>query len=137
MEMSNKNGSGFKTLDLDELIGQAKPIKVKWQGESYEMLRSDGISPKQAVKFQKLQPRAQGLLTGDHAEVSDEEASQLEAIIDEMLAIVCVELPLENIPFGMKLKIIQFYVEETQGKNAVDAAVQRVSEPIGGASSAS
>jgi hypothetical protein len=127
------NGNGRRLLDLDELLGQARPIKVKWQGATYELLNSDGISPKQAVQFQKMQGRVQNLIGSDQSSVtSDQDAVELEAVLDEMLGMLCAELPLGEIKFGMKLKIITFYVQETQGKNGVDAAV---SEPIGAASS--
>lgn len=104
-----------RILDLDELLGQASAIKVKWNGREYELLRMESVSPKQAVKFQKLQARANRLqMNSDNTE--DADAVELESVMDEMLAMLCADLPLAEIPFGMKMRIVTFYGEEAQGK---------------------
>lgn len=110
-------------LDLDELFGQARVVKVKWKNREYEFLRIDGITPKQAVKFQKLQAKvSQITLTpspspNGRGESDDaQDAVKLEEALDEMLQILCQSLPLDDVPFGMKLKIIEFYGEETSVK---------------------
>lgn len=131
MSDDKNNGSGFKTLDLDELLGQAKPIRVKWDGKTHDLIGADGISPKQAVQLQSMQARVWKLTDGTKTDVTDADAAALESVVDEMLGMLCNDLPLDTIPFGSKLKIITFYVAETQGKNAQDAAVET---PIGAAS---
>lgn len=104
-----------RVLDLDDLLGQASSIKVKWNGREYELLRMESVSPKQAVKFQKLQARANRLQTnGESTEEAD--AVELENVMDEMLGMLCKDLPLTEIPFGMKMRIVTFYGEQAQGK---------------------
>jgi hypothetical protein len=121
-----------KTLDLDELFGQARAVKVKWQGREYELLRMEGISPKQAVYFQKLQLRASKLQSNTEA-VDDESAEEIETLFDDMLKILCADLPLQDMQFVHKMRVLTFYIEETQGKKALETAL---SQAIGEKSSA-
>lgn len=112
-------------LDLDELFGQARAVKVKWQDKEYELLRMDAISPKQAVKFQQLELRA-GNLQSIGAELTDENAAELEQTIDEMLAMLCKDLPLAELSFIYKTRILTFYAQETQGKKALKVALKNL-----------
>ena len=112
-----------KILNLDDLFGQAKPIKVRWQGQEYEFLRMDGITPKQALEFQRLQLKAGKI---QNAESIDEaSAMQIEEVFNDMLKILCPKIPLEEMTFLMKTRIVTFYIEETQGKNALETALMK------------
>lgn len=122
-----------KVLDMDELFGQMETIKVKWQGLKYELLRMDGISPKQAVQFQKLQSRANMLATASDKASEEKDAEELEALVNEMLKILCVTLPVNELKFGMKMQIIQFYVAESQLKK--NQEIPPMNKPTGETSS--
>lgn len=118
-----------RVLDLDELFGQARAVKVKWQGKEYELLRMEAIGPRQAVEFERLQARAARLYSSDTANgngATDQDAADLEALIDGMLKILSEELPIGDMAFGVKLRIVQFYAEETQGKKKVEGALKKV-----------
>lgn len=104
-----------KALDLDDLFGQARAVKVKWQGKEYELIQLSGIGPKDALLLQKMQARITAL-GSQEGEFSDQNAEELEKMFDEMLSVLSKELPLETIPFGGKMRIIEFYTEETSGK---------------------
>jgi hypothetical protein len=127
--MSDEN----KVLDLDELFGQARAVKVKWQGKEYELLQMDAISPKQSLLFQKMVGRVQKLQaaqpnSGEHSEEEDEKnAVELEALVNECLKLLCAELPVETIPFGRRMQIMMFYSQETQGKKALEVALSNLS----------
>lgn len=130
-----------RILDLDDLLGQNKSVKVKWHTKEYALLTVEAISPKQAVQFQRMQEKTIKLQTpkanGDaskNADVTDDDAAQLEALVDEMLIMLCSELPIGEIPFGGKMRILNFYMEETQGKKALEVAL---SPPTGVTSSQS
>lgn len=109
-----------KILDLDELFGQARAVKVRWLGKEYELLKLEGISPRQSVKFQQMQMRANVL---QNAEGTDEQADEVEKLLNEMLKMLCAELPVETIPFMAKTRVMGFYIEETQGKKALETAL--------------
>ena len=112
-----------KTLDLDELFGQARAIKVKWGGRFYELVRLEALGPKPISRFQALQEKASNLqkisLDG---EITDEQDQQIIELFDEMLKMLCKELPVSQIPFAAKSKVLEFYITETQGKNSLDIA---------------
>lgn len=118
-----------KALDLDELFGQARALKVKWQGKEYELLKLEGISPTQAARFQKLRNRANLLQSqrtdNDDEEMSQEQAEELENIFDEMLGVLSKELPRDTMSFAMKMRILTWYIEETQGPNALETALNK------------
>ena len=130
-----------RTLDLDELFGDARPVKVKWNGKVYELLRLDAFSPREIHVFQKMQMEAEQLQkavgseqlsvsSGQSAVNSDQQISEL---FDKMLKCLCPQLPVDDIPFLAKTRIITFYIEETQGKKALEVAL---SQQIGATSSA-
>ncbi len=110
--MAQDNG---KALDLDELFGQNKSIKVKWHDKQYELIPISAIGPKDALALQKMQARATAF-SSQKEEITDETAAELERMFDEMLVILSRELPLEQIPFGAKMKILEFYTQESEGK---------------------
>jgi hypothetical protein len=121
--MTEKTGKGI--LDLDELFGQARAVKVRWKSQEYELLRMEGIDPKQAMRFQKMQRKAMSLQNISADDFSDEDAEKLEELFDDMLKVLCKNLPLTEMPFLAKTNIIMFYVEETQPKNALKTALKK------------
>ena len=113
-----------KALDLDELFGQARAVKVKWQGKEYELLRMEAIGPRDAVRFQKLQLKASKLQMSD--DMDDETAREVEKTFDDMLNLLCKDMPLGEMVFMQKMRVITYYIEETQGKKALEIALQKV-----------
>ena len=113
-----------KALDLDELFGQAQIIKIKWQGKEYELMPTSAIGPKDALTLQKMQTRAQAL-SGGADTITEENAAELETMFDEILVILNKDLPLSEIPFGGKMKIIQFYMDEGEGKKKAAAVSKK------------
>lgn len=113
-----------KILDLDELFGQARAVKVKWQDQEYELLKMEAISPQDAVRFQKLQIAAGKLQMKD--DMDDASAKQIEKLIDDMLKLLCKELPLQEMKFMVKMRVLTYYIEETQGKKALETALSKV-----------
>jgi hypothetical protein len=122
--MSNATTAPHK-LNLDELFGQARAVEVIYEGETYELLRLEGIDPKRLTQFQKLQKRASALQRAGEG-MTDKQSEDVEALFDDMLAILCKDLPLATMPFIKKMRIITFYIEETQGKKALETALNKV-----------
>jgi hypothetical protein len=116
-----------KALDLDELFGQDKSVKVKWHDKNYDLLLVGAIGPKDALALQKMQARTAALgMASD--EINDQDAEELERMFDEMLKILSNELPLKEIPFGAKMRILQFYTEQSQGKKKDDVLPKQTGE---------
>lgn len=113
-----------KVLDLDELFGQSRAVKVKWQEKEYELFKLEGISPQDAVKFQKLQHAAGKLQMKD--DMDDASAKGIEKLIDDMLKLLCKDLPLQDMKFMVKMRVLTYYIEETQGKKALETALNKV-----------
>jgi hypothetical protein len=107
-----------KPLDLDELFGQAQAIKVKWQGKEYGLMSINAISPKQAVKMSKMQTRVIEIQQANPDEDNDEMAVELERMFDEMLTMLNGEFPLATMPFAAKMRIVEYYTEQSEGKKA-------------------
>jgi hypothetical protein len=128
------NNNGSKPLNLDELFGQASHVKVTWQGKTYELLRMEAISPRQAVQFNRLKMRANDLQNADE-EMSNKQANDLEKVIDEMLILLCKDLPLSTMEFIVKLRVLVYYTEQTQGKKALDLALGTIQKRTGARSS--
>lgn len=118
--------SDKKILDLDELFGQARAVKVKWGGQEYELARMEAFDPKQVAKVQALQRKAFTLQVSE--DPSEEQADELGKIIDMILSTLCPSLPLTEITFVMKLRIVEFYIQETQLPKAMGTALDSTGE---------
>ena len=118
------NDTKPKPLNLDELFGDARAVKIIHNEREYEFLRIDAMGPKQAVKLQKFQRRALALQLAE--ELSDEQAVELEELTDGTIALLCPEFPVDELTFAKKIRAITFYMEETQGKKAMEAALAKV-----------
>lgn len=113
-----------KVLDLDALFGQARTVKVKFGGKKYELVRVEALGPRAISQFQKLQKKSNQLqMKNLDGEISDQQETDIIALFDQMLGMLCQDLPLSEIPFAAKARTLEFYVMETQGKNALDVAL--------------
>lgn len=110
-----------KALDLDELFGQARAVKVKWSGKEYELVRIEALGPKSISRFQGLQNKTSQLqMLSLNADITDEQDKEIIDLFNEMLLMLCKDLPVLEMPFAAKSKCLEFYIVETQGKNALD-----------------
>ena len=116
-----------KVLNLDEMFGEDRPVVVKWHGESYNLLRLEAFSPREINRFQSMQKDASELQRLKNANKNDKGIDKkIEDLFDKMLSTLCAKLPLKDIPFLGKTRIITFYIEETQGKKALEVALDRI-----------
>lgn len=115
-----------KPLDLDELFGQARAVKVRKNDRDHELIHLDALSPKQAVRFQKLQLTVNKLRNLKEGEITDGQAELIESTMEEMLSILCSTLPLNEMSFMEKTRVLTYYIEETQGKKVTDLALKKV-----------
>lgn len=128
-----------KLLNLDELFGQARKVKVRFQEKDYEFLRMEGISPRQATQFNKLQMQASRLQNGmkNSQDITEEQGVEIDKIFDRMIQMLCPDFPVDRLPFMGKMRVIQFYMEETQGKKKTEAELKKLRKPTGAKSSVS
>lgn len=124
-----------KALNLDELFGQARAVKVIWKAKTYELPHFNDMSSKQLMAFQRLQARATSLRNAGEY-VTDEQAEQMAAVLDETLSLICVDFPISGLTFMEKSRVLAFYVEETTEKKMTDlVALKKVRAPRTGARS--
>lgn len=106
-------------LNLDELFGQAKKIKVVWQDKSYELVRPEGLGPKEFVRWDSLLNKIQVLK--DETTSDEQKAEELEGVYNDVLMMICPQLVAAGLPFLGKMRVLQFYMEEVEGKKAPKA----------------
>jgi|CXWL01.1.fsa_nt_gi hypothetical protein len=114
-----------KKLNLDELFGQSNSVKVTQGGRDYELMRIEALGPKQAVQLQKMQKKADGLKLLNE-EMTDQQALDMESTFDDMIRMLCPDFPIGEITFLMKMRILTFYMEQTQGKKAMETALKNM-----------
>lgn len=99
-------------LNLDEIF-RPEPIRVRFQGKEYELLSPEALGPREIARFQKLQEAAE---QWRNEEMSDEDAERVEGALDAMLGILCSSLPVGEMPFLYKARILSFYAAQVQKK---------------------
>jgi len=102
-------------LNLDELFGQTKPIKVRWQGVEYELRRPENLGPVEIARNEKLGKRHETLTkrVGERGFANNEAAqTELGKVLNELISILCPELAKAKLPFAAQLKVLDFYDAE-------------------------
>ena len=103
-----------KVLNLDEMFGEDRPVKVKWKTGEYELHRFTALSVTNVLKFQKMRREVMRLQVLD--EVTEKDAKTIESLFNAMLQMIGPELPLDEIPYVMKPTILAFYFEQIDEK---------------------
>ena len=103
-----------KVLNLDEMFGEDRPVKVKWKTGEYELHRFTALSVTNVLKFQKMRRDVMRLQVLD--EVTEKDAGTIESLFNAMLKMIGPELPLDEIPYVMKPTILAFYFEQIDEK---------------------
>ena len=96
-------------LNLDELFGTSRPIKVNYQGNVYELVRPEAFNPVQYQQFSKMQAKYGKL---QNLEKNLEDPSKLDDAMDGLIKLMCPELLKLGLPFAFKAKILEFYWNE-------------------------
>lgn len=100
-----------KVLNLDELFGKAKPVKVEMKGIEYELSRPDNFTPAQFQDFIGLFNKFGRKKLGKNTDTLT-----LDQIMNELLNMLNKDLLAAinetESPFSMKIKVIEFYSEE-------------------------
>lgn len=117
---------GEDVLNLEELFGQGKKLKVLWGEGEYELLRPAAFGARDTVRLNSLRRKVNALQTLD--ELNDQQVQELEEALDGVLGLLCPNLPLKEMPFAARLQVLTFYAMETQ-KKAWKAALRLLGEP--------
>ncbi len=107
-------------LNLDELFGQAQPIKVKWQGKDYELRNPEAMGPVEYAQFSKLQTRVNALQVGA-GEMDEEQAGNMEQLVINMLAMLNSDLGKVPMPFVARMRALEFYSQQLGFEDASSA----------------
>lgn len=100
-----------QVLDLNALYGVDKPLKVLWGAGEYVMRRPQAFGPRDLVTLEDLQKRAvhlQNLGAG----MTDAQAIELENVLNQLLAMVCPEMPTADMPFVARARIAMWYFKQ-------------------------
>lgn len=106
----------IKTLNLDDLLGASKAVKVRKDQMEYELAKLDALGVHKVLQFQGFRRQVTMLQLVD--EPSKEQAEQIEILFDKMLRVLCEDLPLEKFTYVEKTRILGFYFVETAPKKA-------------------
>lgn len=98
-------------LKLDELFGIARPIKVEWQGSTYDLMRPEAFTP---VQYQKFVSLYNTFVNGRFDEKTD--LAVLDGIMDQIFDIINPQLLMIGLTFTMKAKVLEFYGTEINGR---------------------
>lgn len=109
-----------RILNLDDLFGQGRPVKVTWQGATYELARPEAFTPVQYQQFMKLQ--------SDYILKKFDQTTDpvlIDEIMDEILDMLNPKIAKAGISFGGKVKVLEFYSEEVGGSEIKNASSPR------------
>ncbi len=108
-----------RTLNLDELFGQAQPIVVKWASQSHYLRRPEEMGPRDVVLFDRLNGQLTEMreLAGRAPEddaLDEQRANAWEHVLDDMLRLVGPTLLKVDPPltFVMKTRVLEFYIQQ-------------------------
>jgi hypothetical protein len=106
-----------QVLDLDAILGQQTVIKIRRNGIEYEMLKLTNLGVYPYMQFQDLRKRiAQIQMQG---EMTEEKASKVESMFDEILSMVGKTLPLNELSYYEKINVLAFYLSESEPKKVI------------------
>jgi hypothetical protein len=107
-------------LNLDDFFRASIPITVKWGERDYELTRPQYLSLEQLFAFENMKGRVGELQK--HAVIletaggADQTTIQdMLTVIDDAIKIICPKMPVSDIPLWGKVRIMQFYAEQTKG----------------------
>ncbi len=107
-------------LNLDELFGASRPIKVEWQGVRYSLRRPEAMGPAEIVKLERLQERYEALGAATAQDGVEPHIVEIEGCVDDMIGIWSEELAAQHLPFLAKTKIMQFWLEQVHADEATN-----------------
>jgi hypothetical protein len=103
--------SDQQVLNLDDLFGQSKAIKVQHEGKTYELLHPEGLDPVQLNQWERLRRRS-SLLKQAGDELTDEQADELTQVTLESLRLLNPELAEQGLSFIKQVRVLKFYSEQ-------------------------
>lgn len=104
-------------LDLDELLGQRKQIKVRRNGVEHDFSDMNALSAKEVIQIQTMRQKIARLQILD--DLNEEQSKEIEKLFDGILAMLCKDIPLAEISYVEKTTILAFYFTESQTKKAM------------------
>ncbi len=100
-------------LNLDELFGKARPVKVVYEGIAYELVRPESLNPQQYQELVNLYNKwvKERLDQGT-------DAIKIDQAMTEIITVLNPKLAEKNLPFSWKSQVLEFYGNETLQSSA-------------------
>ena len=95
-------------LNLDELYGKAKPVKVVHEGIIYELARPESLNPTQYQDFVNLYNK---WVTERLDQGTD--AVKIDQALTDIITVLNPKLAEKNLPLAWKSQVLEFYGNET------------------------
>lgn len=96
-------------LNLDELFGKAKPVKVVHDGITYELARPESMTPVQYQEFVNLYNKWQK----EHLEKGTD-VVKIDQALNDIITVLNPKLAEKNLPLPWKSQVMEFYENETK-----------------------
>jgi hypothetical protein len=109
------------TLDLDQLLGEARPIVIIYQSKEYRLSRPESLTPKRAADLWRAKRgmdefRKAGILDDggkvDEKKMTAKWEQRMMQFIGEAIKIVSPELAALDLPLPKLLAVFEFYSKE-------------------------
>lgn len=115
-----------RTLDLDELLGLARTIKVRWKGQEYGLRSMESMDPTDYVRWLELEKQIN--LEPGTEEIDEAGAQNMIQATKAALILICPELANLGLTFLQQMTVLKFYATESLGFEALGGADSKNSE---------
>jgi len=115
-----------RTLDLDELLGLARPVKVRWKGQEYGLRDIESMDPTDYVRWLQLEKQIN--LDSGADGIDEAGAQNMIQATEAALALISPELAKLGLTFLQQMTVLKFYATETLGSEALGAVGSKNSE---------
>jgi hypothetical protein len=111
-----------RVLDLDEVLGQRARVKVRRNGVEYGFVDLYALGAYKVMQLQTMRQKVARFQLMDN--ISEEQATEAEKLLDDILKMLCADLPLQDCTYMDKTTVLTFYFTEIQQKKVMSPTKQ-------------
>lgn len=99
-------------LNLDDLFGKSRPVRVVFKGVEYELLRPESLSPAQYSDWLRLQKQVE-VIRAKGKDLTEKDFQEWDGLLSEVLGMLCQKFVAAEPSFQVRSKALEFYFQET------------------------